>query len=724
MSNENPSQGSENSIDERRINTGLRCLVTILGFLNLRVDIDQLKHDAGKGDEELEIDDILKLAKANGAKARTRNVTFDKLDTTPLPAIAQSKDGHYFIVIKAEGDKVLAQFPKQDQVRILSQEEYEKFTNGDLILVTTRARLTGMMRKFDVTWFIPSIVKYRKILGEVLIASFFLQIFALATPLFFQVVVDKVLVHGGLTTLDVIIFALIAVSVFEVVIGGLRTYIFSHTTNRVDAELGAKLFRHLLGLPLAYFQARRVGDSVARVRELENIRNFLTSSSVTLFIDLLFTFVFLIAMYLYSPTLLVIVLISLPLYVIVSVAITPSLRARLDEKFKRGAENQAFLVESVTGVETLKAMAVEPQMQRIWENQLSGYLSASFKASMLGNIGSQIVQFINKATTALLLLYGAKLVIAGELTVGQLVAFNMLAGRVSAPVLRLAQLWQDFQQVRISVDRLGDILNTPTEIRNSSNQSNLPQIKGNIKFDRVTFRYRPDTPEVLKQVSLNVPAGEIIGIVGPSGSGKSTLTKMIQRMYVPEAGNIFVDGIDLALVDPAWLRKSIGVVLQENILFNRTVRDNIALANPAATMDQVVKVAELAGAHDFILKLPQAYDTVLDERGGNLSGGQRQRVAIARALLNNPRILILDEATSALDAESEEIIQNNLKLIAKGRTVIIIAHRLSAIRLASRVITMEEGLITEEGTHKELLKKNGRYADLWRRQTSAMTANE
>ena len=711
------------------IDTGLSCLVTLLKFLGKAADPEQLRHQNGKGGEAFATQDILLACKQLEVKARSKSTDWKKLVKMPLPAIGRDRDGNYFIIGKiAAGEdgeeKVLVQFPGQQKPEILDREAFESLWSGEVILMTTRASIAGASRKFDVTWFIPALVKYRKLLYEILIASFFLQLFALVTPMFFQVVIDKVLVHKGLTTLNVMIIALVVVSTFEVIVGGLRTYVFSHTTNRVDVELGAKLFRHLLALPLSYFESRRVGESVARVRELDTIREFLTSSSVTLVIDLLFTFVFLAVMYLYSPTLLIIVLVSLPLYVIVSAIITPLLRKRLEEKFQRGAKNQAFLVESVTGVQTLKAAGVEPQMQRKWEENLAGYVHSGFKAAMLGNIGSQSVQFINKVTTVLILFFGAKLVIEGEITVGQLVAFNMLAGRVSGPVLRLAQLWQDFQQARISLERLGDILNSPTEPTYNPNRTTLPQIKGQVEFDAVTFRYRPDGPEVLRRVSLMIPAGQIIGIVGPSGSGKSTLTKLIQRLYVPESGRVLVDGVDLAMVDPAWLRRQVGVVLQENLLFNRTVRENIALADPTLPMERVIEVAKMAGAHEFILELPEGYDTIIDERGANLSGGQRQRIAIARALITNPRILILDEATSALDAESEEIIQNNLKLMARGRTVIIIAHRLSAIKQAHRIITVEQGEITEDGTHATLMEKGGRYSQLYKKQMAAASVGD
>jgi ATP-binding cassette, subfamily B, bacterial HlyB/CyaB len=505
---------------------------------------------------------------------------------------------------------------------------------------------------------------------------------------------------------------LVGIALFEAVLGTLRTYLFAHTTNRIDVELGARLFRHLLALPIAYFQARRVGDSVARVRELENIRQFLTSSALTLVIDLFFTFVFIAVMFYYTPLLTFVVLAAFPLYIGISVGATPAFRRRLDEKFRRGSENQAFLVESVTGVETLKAMAVEPQMQRRWEEQLAGYVAASFRVISLNNTASQAVQLVNKVTIVLILYFGAKLVIAGSLSVGELVAFNMLASRVSAPVLRLAQMWQDFHQARLSVARLGDILNTMPEPSLTRGRAALPAIRGEVSFEHVSFRYRVDATEVLHDVSFSVAPGQVVGIVGSSGSGKSTLAKLVQRLYVPETGRILVDGVDLTMVDLAWLRRQIGVVLQENVLFNCSVAENIALSDPAVPMEKIIAVAKLAGAHDFILELTEGYDTIIGERGSSLSGGQRQRIAIARALMSDPSILIFDEATSALDYESERVIQENMKAISAGRTVFIIAHRLSTVRHSDRIITIERGRIVEDGSHDQLIRSNGRYAKL------------
>lgn len=703
--------------NERSVDTGLACLIMVARFHQVAADPAQIHHQFGTHDKSLDETALIRATRHLKLKAKAVTASTDKLDKLTLPAIAEDQNGQYVVLARAGEGKVLIQDPIAGKPEMLSEEAFSERWNGRLLMVTRRSVLPGMTGKFDISWFVPSIIKYKKILGQVLIASFFIQLFALITPLFFQVIIDKVLVHQGLTTLDVLCFGLIVISLFDVVLNGLRTYVFSHTTNRVDVTLGSKLFNHLLRLPIAFFNSRQVGNTVARVRELDTIREFITGSALTLVIDLAFTVIFFAVMYYYSPTLTWIVLGSIPLYVILSLTITPILRNRLNEKFKRGAENQAFLVESISGVETLKSMAVEPQMQRRWEEQLAAYVSASFKSTNLGNIASQTAGFINKAVTVLILWVGASLVIAGSLSVGQLIAFNMLAGRVSAPILRLVQLWQDFQQASISIDRLGDILNTPTEPGHNPNRTTLPQLKGRVTLEHITFRYQPDRPEILKDLSLDVNPGEIIGIVGRSGSGKSTLTKLVQRLYVPEAGRVLVDGVDVAQVEPAWLRRQIGVVLQENVLFNRSVKENIALADPSLPMERVIQAAQLAGAHDFILQLPEGYDTVVGEQGSSLSGGQKQRIAIARALITNPRILIFDEATSALDYESERIIQDNMRDICKNRTVFVIAHRLSTVRMSDRIIVVEQGRIVESGHHDQLLEQQGYYAKLHSHQS-------
>lgn len=675
-----------------------------------------MQHQFGQSQKLLGDADLLRAAKFLGLKAGVLHIDWDRLVGTPFPTMAKLKDGRYIILAKVDGDKLLVHDPREQRPAVMTRGEFTAVWSGQALLATKRALLNPLDFTFDFTWFIPAVAKYRRLLCEVVAASFLLQLFGLLTPLFTQIVIDKVLVHKGFTTLHVLAVGMMALALFDVLLSGLRAYVFAHTTNRIDVGLGAQLFRHVLALPLAYFEARRVGDTVARVRELEHIRQFLTSNSITLVLDLIFTVVFLAVMWFYSATLTLIVLCSLPLYALLSIIITPIIRTRLHEKFNRGAENQSFLVEAISGIQTVKALAVEPPLQRRWDEQLAGYVRASFRATSLMTVAGQIAAFIQKSTTIAILWAGAYLVIGGDLSIGQLIAFNMLSAQVTGPLLRIVNLWQEFQQVGISVQRLGDVLNTKPEPSYNPNRTTLPHVEGQIMFDQVGFRYRPDGPEILKIISFAIEPGQIIGMVGRSGSGKSTIAKLIQRLYVPERGRVLVDGVDLAQVDPAWLRRQVGVVLQENFLFHRSVRDNIALADPGMPMDAIIRAAKLAGAHEFILELPEGYDTLVGEHGCSLSGGQRQRIAIARALVANPRILIFDEATSALDYESEALIQQNMAEICRGRTVIIIAHRLTTVRPAHRIYVIEKGEIMEDGSHDDLLKRNGLYARLSKHQ--------
>ena len=717
--------------------SSLQALCLIARLHHVAADPATLTHQLGwSASHRPDINDLLLAAKHIGLKAKRSRTRADRLNLAALPALAvlHAEDSNHppriVVLAQCDGQRVLFQDPAgsgpaQTNGARPTIEPLEVFATrwtGELILITSRASLAGELAKFDFSWFIPSLVKYRRLFGEVMLISLFLQLFALVSPLFFQVVMDKVLVHRGLTTLDVLVIGLVVVIVFESALTALRAYVFSHTTSRIDVELGARLFRHLVNLPLAYFQARRVGDSVARVRELENIRSFLTGNALTLVLDVLFSVVFVAVMFAYSVPLTLIVLISLPLYLGLSLAVVPVLRVRLNEKFARGAENQALLVETVTGIQTVKATALEPAMARRWDSQLAAYVSASFRTQTLAGFANEGVNLIGKLVNAATLWYGAHLVMDGQLTVGMFVAFNMFAGRVSQPIMRMAQMWTDFQQTGISMARLGDVLNARTEVP-PSNAAQLPPIKGQITLDQVTFRYRPEAAPALQGLSLTIRAGEVVGIVGRSGSGKSTLTKLVQRLYAPEQGRLLIDGIDIGLVDAAQLRRQIGVVLQENLLFHRSVRENIAIVDPAAPIEQVVRAAQLAGAHDFISELPEGYDTLVGEQGASLSGGQRQRIAIARALFNQPRILIFDEATSALDYESEAIIQRNMAHICHGRTVLIIAHRLSAVRHAHRIVVMDKGCVVEMGSHEQLLgQPQGLYAHLWRMQDGSSTS--
>ena len=698
------------------LDTGLGCLGLVLALSAEAFDPERARREYLANGALCTADDLVRIARAQGLKSRVSQSSIKRVPVLALPVIARHRDGSFFVIGRLIETGVLIGHAGGPPVA-WTLEQLEREWSGEVVLVAKRDRLPGEAARFGLRWFIPVIKRFSKVLAEVLVLSVFIQLVALVSPLFFQVVIDKVLVHRGLTTLQVLVIGLLIVNLADALLNWLRSTCFAHTTSRMDAILGAQLFKHLIALPIGYFESRATGQTVARVRELENVRQFITSSALTLVIDVVFGLIFLAVMFWYSPELTLAVVISIPFYAVISIVITPMLKARVREKFQRGAANQSLLVESLAGIQTLKACAVEPQMRQRWDEQLAGYIGASLRVVTLGAAGSQLVGLVSKVTSAAILWFGAQAVISNQLTIGEFVAFNMLAGQISGPVLRLAQLWQDFQQFRLSIERLADIIDTPTEPNAISAKQNLPPIQGNLKFENIIFRYRAGAPEILRELSLEIRAGEVVGIVGRSGSGKSTLTKLLQRLYMPERGRVMVDGLDLALLDPAWLRRQIGVVLQENVLFNRSIRENIALVDPSMPLERVIHSAQLAGAHEFILELPHGYDTVLEERGANLSGGQRQRIAIARALVTNPRILIFDEATSALDYESERIIQSNMRAICQGRTVLIVAHRLSTVRNADRILVMERGQLAEAGSHDALMHHNGLYANLVRQAT-------
>jgi subfamily B ATP-binding cassette protein HlyB/CyaB len=698
-----------------KLDQGLVGLCQIAGFYRVPSDPVQLQHQLALRGGAAEAEDLLRAAKILQLKARiVRSLSESRLGRLPVPALVKLRDAGFVVFGGIDQDgRMRLMHPLTRVPRLLTFAEFVAASDGEIVLITRRAGVGIDPGTFGFRWFLPSLWRYRRPLAHVLLASLFVQIFALVTPLFFQIVVDKVLVHKGMSTLILITVGMVALGLFNVVLQYLRAYVLSHTTNRIDVELGARLFYHLLRLPMLYFETRAAGQTVARVRELETIRAFLTGQALFSMLDMVFAVIFVVVLFVYSSFLALVVLCSAPVYVLIAFFIRPLLREKIKQKFNRGAETQQFLVEAVVGMQTLKSAAVEPVMQASWEEKLAAYVRTSFEAALLAAFGQNATQYVSIVTTALIIFFGARMVIDGQMTVGELVAFNMIASQISQPIVRLSQLFQDFQQVRVSVERLGDILNTPMELV-PLNLPPLPPLKGAIEVKAVTFRYRPGLPEVLSDISLSVSAGEVIGIVGPSGSGKSTLTKLIQRLYQPERGQILVDGIDIAQCDPAWLRRQIGVVLQENVLFNRSVHENIALVDPAMPRNHVIALAKLSGAHEFIGQMPHGYDTMIEERGANLSGGQRQRIAIARALATNPRILIFDEATSALDYDSERIIHFNMREIVKGRTVFIIAHRLAAVRGCHRIVGIAAGQIVEQGTHDDLVKReNGLYAHLW-----------
>lgn len=712
------------------MNSGLQALVTIAHFHQIPVNTKELIHEFGKSGDAFFDKDIILAAKHLSMKVKKTTLSLAKINEKLLPIIIKKQDGNYAILAKIKGSvesnnmTLLVHDVSSGSPEFISYDKFQSiFTNEVFLLARSNTIKSNLKEHFDISWFVPSIIKYKRIFRDVLIASLFIQIFGLITPLFFQVVMDKVLVHRGFSTLDVLAVGFFIIIFFETIIGGVRHYLFAHTANRIDVELGARLFRHLLSLPLSYFESRQVGQNVARVKELDTIRNFITSSALTLVIDVLFMFVFIIIMWSYSVQLTCIVLATLPCYVLLSFLITPVLRKRLNEKFKYSAANTSFLTETMHGIETVKTMAIEPNMRRKIEGHLSNYVHASFRSQNLNNIANQIALFINKLMTLGIIWFGAHLVIDGVISVGQLVAFNMLAGRVSAPILKLVQLWQDFQQAGISIKRLGDILNAPKEINPPNEQSSITSLKGLIQFDNVAFKYRVDGPSILHQINLTIKPKDVIGIVGASGSGKSTMTKLIQRLYTPASGRVTIDGVDVSMINSSDLRQQVGVVLQENFLFNCSIRDNIALRNPNTPLETIVHVAKLAGAYDFINDMPDGFNTLINENGSNLSGGQRQRIAIARALINNPKILIFDEATSALDYESERIIQDNMAQICHGRTVFIIAHRLSTVRVCNRILVMKSGRIVEEGSYNKLLTAGGYFSKLHDYQNQTATLN-
>ncbi|WP_165387768.1 RTX toxin T1SS ABC transporter subunit RtxB [Vibrio vulnificus] len=668
---------------------------------------EQFKENANLTKTNNYKEELEKIKKENKVKITTKHSQFKNIDKIKTPAILFDSQGTPFILAKANKDKCLVQRPNKESPEVVSYHELNSTWNKKSL------EIKQAQSRFDITWFIPEFLQHKRVLSEILLFSFVLQILALISPLFFQVVMDKVLVHQAWSTLDVLVFGLVVTGVIEVVLRGLREYQYAHTANRIDIQLGLKLVKHLFGLPLMFFKSRQVGAIVTRVRELDTVREFLTGSMFTLTVELLFMFVFLYVMSLLSGPLTWLFIATIPCYALLAWWLTPRMQAAIEKQFSHAAANTSFLTETVAGSETLKSLAVEPRFIRRWDEQTEKMVSTGYDVQQLNNRSNHLVQLLQKITSVAILWLGATEVLSLEMTIGQLIAFNMMTNHIAQPLARMVELWGQFIQTRVAVEKLGDMLNLPVEQHTGSD---IVTLQGAVSFKNILFRYQPDIPPTINDLSLEIRGGETLGVVGTSGSGKSTLARLLLRLYSPEQGSITIDGIPLNHIHIQQLRQQVGVVLQENFLFNKSVSENIAQSKPEASLEEIIEAAKLSGAHEFILKLPMGYDTILAEGGQSLSGGQRQRLAIARTLLSDPKVLILDEATSALDDESQALIQSNMANIAQGRTVITIAHRLSTVRDCDRIIVLHQGAIVEQGSHQQLLTHGKQYKQLWQLQ--------
>lgn len=693
-------------------NNGLDALVWVAKYYHKNVTADQLRHAIGMQTISPTEWEIRECAHTLGYETELMTSSYSKLAHIPLPALVYIS-GTWQILYQ-DNELVLIN-PLNDESNPIKDINVEHKTEFDVLLI--KERLGSEQKKaFGFSWFVPSILKQIAKLRNIFILSAIIQIFALASPLLFQNLIDKVLVGRSLSNLHIIALAIMGIAIAEPIYTFIRNKIFSHTSGQISAELSGKIYRHLMALPLNYFKTRATGKIIARVRELAYIRQFLTGSTLMLFIDFIFVLLFIAILFSYSSVMAWILLGSMGVFFILWMILGPIIRQQTEKSYQADENGLTFLTETITGIETIKTTATEKYFSQRWKKIFSEQLRQNFKVSMRSEFATQLITLVSKITTAILLWVGVKEVLNGGMTPGELVAFNMLSAHVTQPVLRFAQVWQDFQHTIVSLRRVGDILDKPVENERKGIASTT-NIQGKIDFQNIRFRYHPDTPEVLNNLSLSVNAGEFIGITGPSGSGKSTLTKLLQRLYIPQHGQVIVDGMDLSVADTISLRRRMSVVLQESTLFVGSITDNIRLSMPQACDEQVIYAAKLAGAYDFIMDLPDNFNYLLSEKGGNLSGGQRQRIALARALLTEPDILILDEATSALDYESEAAIMANMPLITQGRTVISIAHRLNTIMHADKICVLDNGQIIEIDTHDNLLKSKGLYASLWQQQT-------
>lgn len=657
------------------------------------------------------------VAELVGFTAQLASVPAKAVSRLPTPALLSWSDTFAVLYETSEKELVLG-VPENGIVRLKPAAFEDRWGEQGQVLLLKTSKETPQ-QKFGLNWFIPSLIQYRKVLIEVLIASFFVQLFGLANPLMIQVIIDKVIVQNSPDTLHVLGVLLLGFAVFEAVLTSLRTYLFVDTTNRIDLALGSEIIDHLLRLPLRYFEKRPVGELATRINELENIRQFLTGTALTVVLDAVFSVVYIVVMFIYSWVLTLVTLGVIPLFMVLTFFVSPIVRRQLRTKAERNAHTQSYLVEVLSGISTVKAQNIELRSRWQWQERYARYVSEGFKNVLTSTAASSTSNFLNKLSGLLVLWVGASLVLDQQLSLGQLIAFRIIASYVTQPLLRLAQIWQNFQSTALSLERLSDILDSPQElVEEERNNIPLPTIRGSIKYENVSFRFAASGPLNLNNVNLEIPAGCFVGIVGQSGSGKSTLTKLLARLYDANSGRIIIDGYDISKVELYSLRRQIGIVPQDSLLFEGTVQENIALTNPDASTEEIIASAKVAAAHEFIMGLPVGYNSRVGERGSALSGGQRQRIAIARTVLQSPQLLILDEATSALDYDTERQVCLNLAEAFKERTVLFITHRLSTIRSADIILMMDQGSLVEQGTHDELMAQKGRYYCLFMQQDS------
>lgn len=704
-----------------RRDTALACLVQIAAHFNIPADLMQLERAYIVDAKGADTVTLLRASKEIGLEARRfSGIAVEHLRRMPQPCVCALKNHTYVVLHGVNQQGALRIFDAQSgRDGWADPSKFAEIFTGEVVLFKRRFRMEKLkdkVEKFGFGWFLPVVAKYKNFLFKVLLLSLLLQVMGLLTPLFTQTIIDRVLTHRSVSTLDVLLSGMILVALFQQWMLALRSYLFVNTTNKIDVTLSQHLFRKVTELPVKYFDKWQVGDVVSRMGELETIRSFLTGQALTVVLDVVFAVIYLTVMFLYSSTLSYIVWVTIPLYIVLNLVIAPIYRKRINERFLLASEQQSFSIETITGVRTVKTMGVEKTFVERYEEVLARYVKSALSVLNVANAAGSIGTFLQLAFNLAILWIGADQVIERHITVGELIAFQMLAGQVISPILNLVNMWQSFQQIRVSMTRLGDIMDEKSEPAFNPNRTTLPSLRGEVVFDKVNFRYRADGKNILSDINLRIPAGAHVGIVGRSGSGKSTLTRLVQRLYVPDSGRVLVDGVDIAQVETAWLRRQIGVVLQENFLFAGSIKENIAIALPNIDEAAVMRAAKLAGVDEFVKDMPQGYETFVGERGSLLSGGQRQRVAIARALLLDPRILIFDEATSALDTESEQHILANMKEIAKGRTTITIAHRLSTVKGCDAIIAMDHGRIMEVGTHEALMAHKGYYYHLYASQ--------